>query len=193
MNFHNPDIIYNDFFQFIACAAYVEGLHSAGICSTLKHFPGLGACSGNTHYVSVIIDRTLSDLRKTEFPAFCGGINAGSDFVMVGHQITTGSGDELPGDLSKVVVTDWLRNELGFNGLITTDSHSMGAIINHYTSSDAAVMALEAGVDVILMPYELTDAVSGVEKAVSSGRLSEERMDRSVLSILEKKDYYGLI
>lgn len=187
--------IFSDDPQIVAdmCAAYVEGLHSAGICSALKHFPGLGAGSGNTHYDSVIIDRTLNDLRETEFPAFRGGINAGSDFVMVGHQITTGSGDELPGDLSKVVVTDWLRNELGFNGLITTDSHSMGAIINHYTSSDAAVMALEAGVDVILMPYDLTDAVSGVEDAVRSGRLSEERIDRSVLSILEKKDSYGLI
>lgn len=174
-------------------AAYVEGLHSAGICSALKHFPGLGAGSGNTHYDTVVIDRTVNDLRETEFPAFYGGIRAGSDFVMVGHQITTGSGDNLPGDLSKVVVTDWLRNELDFTELIITDSHSMGAIINNYTSSDAAVMALEAGVDMILMPYDLTDAVNGVETAVKSGRLSEKRINESVLRILEKKDSYGLL
>lgn len=174
-------------------SAVVDGLQSQGICSTLKHFPGLGAGNGNTHYNTVIIDRTYEQLQAVEFPAFKGGIDAGSDFVMVGHQITTASGDNLPGDLSPVVVTDWLKNELGFNGIAVTDSHSMGAISNVYTSGEAAVMAVEAGIDMILMPYNLADAVSGIEQAVESGRLTESRIDESVLKILEKKSEIGLI
>lgn len=174
-------------------AAVVDGLHSAGVCSTLKHFPGLGAGNGNTHYGSVYIDRSIYDLRETEFPAFRGGIASGTDFVMVGHQITAASEDELPGDLSKTVVTDWLRNELGFNGIAVTDSQAMGAIANVYASGEAAVMALEAGIDMILMPYDLSAAIDGVEQAVNSGRLTEERIDQSVLKILEKKDKLGLL
>lgn len=173
--------------------AVVDGLQSQGICSTLKHFPGLGAGNSNTHYNSVWIDRTYEQLQQTEFPAFKGGINAGSDFVMVGHQITSASEDNLPGDLSEVVVTDWLKNELGFNGLVVTDSHSMGAITNVYTSGDAAVLAIEAGVDVVLMPNSLADAVAGVEQAVQSGRISEERINESVVKILSKKNELGLI
>lgn len=174
-------------------SAVVDGLQSQGICSTLKHFPGLGAGNGNTHYNTVIIDRTYEQLQAVEFPAFKGGIDAGSDFVMVGHQITTASGDNLPGDLSPVVVSGWLKGELGFNGIAVTDSHSMGAISNVYTSGEAAVMAVEAGMDMILMPYNLADAVNGIEQAVASGRLTESRIDESVLKILEKKSGLGLI
>lgn len=173
--------------------AVTDGLQSQGICSTLKHFPGLGAGNSNTHYGSVWIDRTYEQLVGTEFVAFKGGINAGSDFVMVGHQITSASGDNLPGDLSHVVVTDWLRGELGFNGIAVTDSHSMGAISNVYTSSEAAILAIEAGIDMILMPNSLTEAVAGVEQAVQSGRIPEERINESVLRILEKKNELGLI
>lgn len=173
--------------------AVVDGLQSQGVCSTLKHFPGLGAGNNNTHYGSVWIDRTYEQLAGTEFVAFKGGIEAGSDFVMVGHQITSASGDNLPGDLSHVVATDWLRGELGFTGIAVTDSHAMGAITNVYTSSESAVLAIEAGMDMILMPNSLTEAVAGVEYAVQSGRISENRINESVLRILEKKDQLGLI
>lgn len=173
--------------------AVVDGLQSQGICSTLKHFPGLGAGNSNTHYNSVWIDRTYEQLQEVEFPAFKGGIEAGSDFVMVGHQITTASGDNLPGDLSHIVVTEWLRNELGFSGITITDSHSMGAVTGVYTSGEASVLAIEAGIDIILMPNSLADAVAGVEQAVESGRLTEDRIDESVLRILEKKHEIGLI
>lgn len=173
--------------------AVVDGLQSQGICSTLKHFPGLGAGSDNTHYNSVWIDRTHEQLAETEFPAFMGGIEAESDFIMVGHQITSAAGDNLPSDLSPIVVTDWLRGELGFDGIAVTDSHAMGAISNIYTSGDAAVLAVEAGIDVILMPYSLEDAVAGLELAVESGRITESRIDESVSRILEKKYSLGLI
>ena len=174
-------------------AAVIKGLHSQNVCATLKHFPGLGAGSGNTHEGSVKIDRTLDQLRSCEFTAFQGGIEADADFVMVGHQITSASGDDLPGDLSKVVVTDWLRNELNFQGIIISDSHSMGAITSSFTPADAAVKAIEAGVDIILMPSDIASAVNGIEGAVLSGNLSEERINESVLRILSKKYEMGLI
>lgn len=173
--------------------AFVAGLKDKGVCPTLKHFPGLGAAGGNTHYGSVTLDRTHEELTETEFTAFAGGISAGADFVMVGHQIVPCTGDELPADLSPVVVNDWLRGELGFNGLAITDSHSMGAITNVYSSSEAAILAIEAGIDIILMPDDITEAVDGLEQAVTNGRISEKRIDQSVSRILTKKAELGLI
>lgn len=174
-------------------SAVIKGLKSQKICTTLKHFPGLGAGDGNTHYNSVYIDRTYEQLTIEEFPAFKGGIEEGTDFVMVGHQITAASGDELPGDLSPVVVTDWLRGEMGFDGIIISDSQSMGAITNVYTSDEAAVMAVKAGVDIILMPYDLRTAVDGLKTAVNTGKIPLERINESVSRILEKKEEMGLI
>lgn len=173
-------------------ANFVKGVEDIGVSATLKHFPGLGAGTGNTHNGSVIIDRSYSDLANTEFQAFKGGIEAGADFVMVGHQITTASQDNMPGDLSPVVIS-WLKDDLGFNGLIITDSQSMGAITENYTSGEAAVLSIKAGVDIILMPYDLHNAVSGVRDSVNSGDISEERINESVRKILTKKLNLGLI
>lgn len=175
------------------CTAIIKGLKSQEVASTLKHFPGLGAGTGNTHYETVEIDRSLEELEITEFPAFKGGIDAGADFVMVGHQIVKAAGDKLPADLSSVVVTDWLRGKLGFEGIVITDSQAMGAITNNYTSGEAAIKSIEAGVDIILMPNDLRAAVDDVEAAVKSGKLSEERIDESVIRILEKKNEMGLL
>ena len=174
-------------------AAVIDGLHSCGICTTLKHFPGLGAGDGNTHNDTVYIERTLEELEETEFKAFKGGIDAGTDFIMVGHQTTSASGENLQGDLSHVVVTDWLRDKLGYEGIIVTDSHSMGAVINSLSSGDSAVMAVQAGVDMILMPFDLADAVKSLENAVAGGEITEERINESVRRILEKKQELSLI
>ena len=175
------------------CSAMIQGLKSHKICATLKHFPGLGAGTGNTHNGTVEIDRKYEELEITEFPAFKGGIEAGADFVMIGHQIMTASGDNLPADLSPVVVQEWLRDELNFEGIIISDSQAMGAIINNYTSDEAAIKSIKAGIDIILMPNDLRAAIDGVEAAVESGELTEERIDESVIRILEKKKELGLL
>lgn len=173
--------------------AVVDGLQSAGVCGTLKHFPGLGAGGSNTHYGTVVMDRSYEQLSSAEFVAFKGGIDAGAEFVMLGHQVVTGAGDNMPADLSKVVVTDWLRGDLGFDGIAITDAQAMGAIVNVYGSSEAAVLSVEAGIDIILMPADLKAAVSGVEQAVSSGRISESRIDKSVQRILRQKEKLGIL
>jgi len=174
-------------------ASFVRGAEERNISATLKHFPGLGAGTGNTHDSSVVIERTLDELTNTEFAAFAGGISAGVDFVMVGHQITTASGDDLPGDLSSVVVSQWLKKDLGFEGLVVTDSHKMGAIAYNYSPEEAAVLAVKAGVDVILMPQDLKAAADGIAAAVASGSITEERIDESVSKILKKKMELGLL
>lgn len=172
----------------------VSGLQSTGVSATLKHFPGLGAENGNAHYDDkIIIDRSLDELRNAEFIPFQSGIAAGTDFIMVSHQIVTGAGDGLPSCLSHVVCTDWLRNELGFSGLIVTDSFQMNTISGSYSSGEAAVLAVQAGVDIILMPVNLTESVQAIEVAVENGWIAEDRINESVSRILEKKEQMNLL
>lgn len=179
----------------VMSGAMVSGLQNSGkVSATLKHFPGLGAEDGNTHYDSyTYIDRTLEELFSEEFNAFKGGIDAGADFVMVGHQIMSCAGDDLPSDLSYTVVTEWLRKELGFDGIIITDSHEMNTISGIYTSAESAVMAITAGVDMVLMPSDLGSAVQAVRDAVYDGSISEIQIDSSVYRILSTKQKLGLI
>ena len=173
--------------------AVATGLEDAGVSATLKHFPGLGAEDGNTHNDSfVVIDRTVEQLRESEFVPFRTGIDAGVDFVMVSHQIVTGFGDNLPSDLSYTAVTEYLRGELGFDGIAITDAQQMNTISTVYSSGDAAVMSIKAGIDIILMPENLQEAVSAVCNAVNNGEISEDRINESVMRILNQKYELGL-
>ncbi len=169
----------------------VLGFHDAGIMCTLKHFPGHGNTKEDSHYGNAYVERTLDELRENEFLPFEAGIEANADFVMVGHLIVTDV-DDVPATLSKTIVTDILRNELSFNGVIITDSFQMEAITNNYSSGEAAVMAVKAGVDMILEPESLEEATNAIETAVSSGEIDEERIDESVRRILILKVKNGL-
>lgn len=167
----------------------VKGLSDADISPTLSHFPGIGAYDGK----SALIKRSLSQLRKEEFLPFRSGIEAGADFVLVSHHVVSGIGDNLPCDLSYTAVTGILRNELGFSGIIITDSHNDPAITNKYSVEDAAVMAINAGVDIILLPDDLSKAVNAVCAAVENGEIREDRINESVMRILDMKAEMGLI
>ncbi|MDE6502703.1 MAG: hypothetical protein K2L10_11505 [Ruminococcus sp.] len=170
------------------------GLKDAGVFATLKYFPGVGTSDGiNYADKDVAVNRSVDDLRATDFVSFREGINAGADFVMVGHQVISGVGDWLPSDLSYTVVTELLRNELEFNGIIITDSHMLENISNVYTSAEASVMAINAGVDMILMPADLSESIEAVCTAVENGEIDSARIDESVLRILNKKYDAGLL
>lgn len=184
----DPDVCAN------MVAGVVKGLNSSGAAATLKHFPGLGAEDGNSHTEKeIIIDRTLDQLRSTEFVPFKSGINAGADFVMVGHQKVSSFGDDLPADLSYTAVTTMLRGELGFSGIAITDAQSMNTISGVYSSGTAAKMSIKAGMDMILVPKDLDEAVSAVIDAVKSGEISEQRINESVTRILTVKQKMGLL
>lgn len=173
--------------------AEVNGLHAAGVMAALKHFPGHGDTAEDSHTGMAISHQTLDGLRTCEFLPFASGIKAGAELVMVGH-ITVPNADDsgLPATMSHDLLTDVLRGELGFTGVIITDSLEMGAITEAYSQSEAAVRMLLAGVDILLMPSDLPAAVAGVEAAVSDGTLDEARVDQSVLRILRLKESYGL-
>ena len=185
----SPDVVAN------MVDGVVTGIQEQGtVAATLKHFPGMGAAGGDTHEDGkVVISRSLDQMRGAEFVPFQQGISAGADFVMVSHVTVTGAGDGLPSCLSPVICTDLLRKELGFEGIIITDSMQMQSITANYDSGQAAVKALEAGCDMILMPVDLDAAVAGVQEAVENGTLTEQRIDRSVKRILDEKKKLGIL
>lgn len=180
------------------CASMVSvmtGSLTAGeIIPCLKHFPGYGSAITDDHYGTSILTKTLDDLEACDFLPFASGIEAGAPFVMVSHlSVPEVVGDETPSDLSSKIVTELLRNKLGFTGVIITDSHQMASITDHYSSGEAAVKALEAGVDMILMPQDLQAAFDGVKAALSDGTLTQDRIDESVLRILQVKAEYNIL
>ena len=153
-----------------------------------KHFPGHGGTSGDSHEGTVYLNSTKEELESCEFLPFQAAIDADTEFVMVGHiSLPNILEDDTPASLSEEVVTEMLRNDLGFDGIVITDAMNMGAITNNYTSAEAAVQAVQAGVDMILMPQDFEDAYQGILSAVNSGTISEDRIDESVRRILEVK------
>lgn len=168
--------------------AAVRGLSEQGITSCLKHFPGIGGSAQDTHTGLASTSRTAEQFRAEEFTVFQAGIDAGADMVMIGHISApelTGSNE--PCTFSEAVVTDILRNELGFDGVIITDAMNMKAVSDYYDSADAAIQALRAGCDMILMPEDFEMAYNGVLQAVNDGIISEERIDDSLRRIYRIK------
>ncbi len=114
--------------------------------------------------------------------------------VMISHITAVNvTNDDLPASMSETMITEKLRNELGYNGVIITDAMAMGAVADSYTSAEAAVTAVKAGVDIVLMPQNFDEAFDGVMKAVSDGEISASQLDESVLRILTLKAKYKLI
>ncbi len=185
---------YSDDFDEAAelVAAAVRGFLDGGVLCTLKHFPGHGDTAQDSHSEAAVTWRSLEDLRAGEFLPFAAGIEAGAPFVMTGH-VTAPEVDTLPATLSDTVTTELLRGELGFEGIIITDAMEMGAIANAYGSGEAAVMAIEAGADLVLCPESLEEAVAAVMEALESGRLSRERLEESVLRVLTVKALHHIL
>lgn len=175
-------------------AAEVKGIQGENVSAVIKHFPGHGDTATDTHTGSVTVNHDLNRLRRIEFKPFIGGINAGADGVMVSHIIVPKvGGAKIPSTFSKKIVTDILRNELGFKGLIITDALDMGAITKYYGSGTAAVKAFNAGVDILLMPYNINNAYNGILNAVNRGDISQERLNESVRRVLETKMYRKIL
>lgn len=175
-------------------SAAVDGFHQGGVACTLKHFPGHGDTAQDSHYGYASSDKTWEEMRTCELYPFQAGIAAGADAVMVSH-ITTpnATSDGLPASLSYEMITEKLRGELRFQRLVVTDSLAMEAITDSYSAAEASLMAFQAGADVLLMPADLGEAYDALLAAVQDGTISQERLDESVLRILQLKENYGLI
>ncbi|MBI1352592.1 MAG: glycoside hydrolase family 3 protein [Actinomycetales bacterium] len=171
----------------------VLGQRAGGVASTLKHFPGLGSTLSNSDVAIAKSSQTAEQFRRRDLPAFAAGIDAGAEAVLTAHlQAPRLVGSNRPTSLSYKVVTGILRNELGFRGAVITDT-LQAAALDAIPPARVVVEALRAGNDMLLMPVNLPSAVAAVRQAVQDGRLTRERIDRSVRRILELKAKAGML
>lgn len=139
------------------------------------------------------IEKTWDELKVCELIPFTASLPK-TDMVMVSHITAVNvTNDNLPSSMSEMMITEKLRNELGYDGVVITDAMAMGAVADNYTSAEAAVTAVKAGVDIVLMPQNLDEAFNGVMNAITDGEISMARLDESVLRILKMKAKYKLI
>ncbi len=178
--------------------AYLRGLQESGkVMGTLKHFPGLGDVSSDPHISVPSLSRTQSALTAIDWQPYRSLIaQRDVQAIMVTHEIVTKIDDTKPSSLSYKVVTGILRNQLGFQGVIMTDSLTMEGIIAYYTEAQAAAMAVEAGSDLLMgasTPDSVVNMINGIKQAINAGEISQQRIDDSVRRILMLKYHMGLL
>lgn len=183
--------------EFVSAA--IRGLHKGGVLAAIKHFPGHGGTKIDSHRELALLDLDESTIREVHLKPFIHGIKAGADIVMTAHVITPVYDEQYPASLSSRIQIDLLRRELGFGGIILTDSFSMESIKKNYPATEAAVRAILSGADVIMLAEERYDVevsdyletqkkmIRAVRAAVTSGQIPVKRIDASVRRILERK------
>ena len=176
--------------------AYIKGYHEEGMLTTSKHFPGRGNMKGGPGYPSfTTLNKTADELNGEEFKAFKNAVDAGVDFMMTEYisipSITGGS--NLPAVVEPKLVKEIIRNQLHFNGIITSDDLWYDHVIAAFGKEDVAIKALEAGHDIVLKPKDPVATIQAIVDAVKNGRLSMEQIDSSVYKLLYKKISLGLI
>jgi beta-N-acetylhexosaminidase len=177
-------------------AAFIEGTRADPhyrVLTTAKHFPGHGDTAVDTHLNLAVIAASRERLDSVELPPFRAAIQAGVDSIMTAHiAVPALAPPDLPATLSPAILTGLLREGLGFKGIVVTDALEMGGIAKGYNSGEAAVLALEAGADALVMPPDPEAAIKAVLAAVQSGRLTRARIDESVERLLAAKERAGL-
>jgi beta-glucosidase len=168
-------------------SAYIRGAADYPVLTCAKHFPGHGDTSVDSHWDLPVINHDRERLEAIELPPFHAAIQAGVDSVMSAHLLIPALDPDLPGTLSAQILTGELRHNLGFNGLIATDALVMGAIADRYGKTEAPMMAVEAGADIILMPVDPESTIQAVCGAVEAGRISRDRIQASVTRIWQAK------
>ena len=168
-------------------SAFLDGLHKQQVFGTIKHFPGHGDTTNDTHTGYVAVYKTWEELLEAEIIPFRDNLGK-TDLVMTAHiTMKNVTSEDVPATLSHEIITGKLRKELGYDGVVITDAMNMGAILNDYPSGEAAVRAIEAGADIILTPHDYAESFNAVLEAVRSGRISQARINESVLRILKLK------
>ena len=193
--------------------AFLEGLRDAGVIATLKHFPGHGNTDTDSHTGLPLIDRSYEELKAMDLIPFQSAIDAGAEMVMTAHiqfpqiesatytSVSTGEEIYLPATMSRTILTDILRGDMGFTGVIVTDALSMAAIQDNFTDEDTLRLIIEAGADMLILPevwssddlQRLEAMMAAAVKLVRDGAIDEARIDESVRRILRLKQKYGLL
>lgn len=168
--------------------AGIGGLKEAGITTCVSHFPGQGNANGDPNQSMCSTDKTKADMEGCEFVPFKAAIEAGVDMIMIGNFAAPElTGDNLPCTFSKVVVTDILRNEMGYDGIIITDSLNAKCISEYYGADEAAIKAIKSGADMILLPEDFELAYNGVLEAINDGTIDVRRIDDALARIYKVK------
>ena len=202
-NVYNPQMYLRTFGTNAAtvtkmAGAYLQGLQQSGkVLGTLKHFPGLGDVGADPHNSVPHLSRSLNQLEAIDWAPYRTLIQQGTvHAIMVTHEIVEAVDASKPSSLSNKLVTGILRNQLGFNGVIMTDSLTMEGIIAYYTEAQAAALAIEAGSDLLMgasTPHDVAAMITGIKQAMASGEISQQRIDDSVRRILTLKYQLGLL
>jgi len=175
--------------------ATMKGMQDSGVISVIKHFPGHGDTSVDSHIKLPVLHNDLKRMVEFELVPFEEAVKNGADIIMVAHILLPKIDPDMPSSLSKTIVTSILRRQLDFDGVVITDDITMGAIAENYNIVEAAIKALDAGADIILVAHDfekISSVFNGVKKAVEDGVISEKRIDESVYRILKLKENYNL-
>lgn len=173
----------------------MKGIQDAGIIPVIKHFPGHGDTSVDSHLGLPIVSNDLERLKRLELVPFKDAIDNGADAVMIAHILLNKIDPVNPASLSKIIITDILRKQLNFNGIVISDDMTMGAISKNYNIGDAAIKAVKADSDIILVCHghdNEIEVLDALKKAVDDGVISKEKVDQSVYRILKLKQKYRL-
>lgn len=169
-------------------AAFTKGLQTSGVLATYKHFPGHGSTSADSHKGITVSQQDATELEQVDLVPFKDAVAKDVKLIMVSHVcFPKAFGDNTPASLSKKVVTGWAREKLQYQGILITDAMSMGAISDNYQPSEAAVKAIQAGIDIVLDPKDFDAAYQGVLAAVKSGKISQEQVNQAVTRIVATK------
>ena len=169
-------------------AAFTKGLQTSGVLATYKHFPGHGSTSADSHKGITVSQLDATQLENVDLVPFKDAVAKDVKLIMVSHVcFPKAFGDNTPASLSKQVVTGWAREKLQYQGILITDAMSMGAISDNYQPAEAAVQAIQAGIDIVLDPKDYDAAYQGVLAAVKSGKISQEQVNKSVARIVTTK------
>ena len=168
--------------------AFAEGLQGQGVRACYKHFPGHGATAEDSHKGFAVSDRTLEELWACELKPFTDAALENIPFIMSGHiTLPNVSAKDLPASLNYELLTGLLRSEMGYNGIIITDALNMGAVTKRFTQEETAVLAVQAGNDMLLIADNAEAYIAAIESAVQEGEISEDRINASVARILREK------
>jgi beta-N-acetylhexosaminidase len=176
--------------------AFLQGVQQAGVVGTLKHWPGIGSVTQDPHETLPTITRSRSQLESTDFAAFRNLLADQPGMIMVTHVIVSAIDPTLPATLSPAVVNGVLRGELGYNGVVMTDSLYMKGISDRYSLGEAAVLSIMAGDDLLEGAWDtgsMQDMIGAIKGAIADGRISLARIDQSVHRILALKARYSLL
>lgn len=173
--------------------ATMKGIEEEGIISVIKHFPGHGDTSVDSHYGLPIVYKTLEELENFELIPFKKAIKEGCKAIMVSHILLDKIDKQNPSSMSETVVTDILREQLGFDGVVITDDMEMGAITENFTVEDACVQSIIAGCDIVLIGSgneSIYNTIQAIKDSILNGKITEERINESVVRIIKLKNEY---